>query len=228
MQIPYKPEDPKSIRLLFTRIASNYDLTNTVISLGFDSLWRKRFAKQLVGRNNIADVCCGSGAMFPILGDRITAGLDFTRAMLEIAARHPGARLVEGDAQKIPFASSSFDAAIIIYSIRNIPDVSAALKELYRVVRPNGLLGILDFGVPEGKLLKSIYLLYFNKIMPFIGSWVAKDKSSYHYFVNSVMKFPKREAFLDLMREAGFQECRYEEYTGGAALCYLGEKSEKS
>ncbi|MCI0413223.1 ubiquinone/menaquinone biosynthesis methyltransferase [bacterium] len=224
VEIPYRPEEPRTIRLLFTRIAKNYDLTNHVISLGFDILWRKKFARLLKDRNKIADVCCGSGAMFPLLGNRILAGLDFTRAMLQIAARYPGARLVEGDAQKIPFEDQTFDATIIVYSIRNIPDLSSSLAELYRVLQTGGMVGILDFGVPEGRFLKWLYLLYFQKLMPFLGSFVARDKSSYYYFVNSVLRFPKRKEFLELMQKAGFTNCRYLEYMGGAALVYLGEK----
>jgi demethylmenaquinone methyltransferase / 2-methoxy-6-polyprenyl-1,4-benzoquinol methylase len=226
MEIPYSPKDPASIQLLFTRIARNYDTTNHVISLGFDVLWRNRFARLFQNRNRIADVCCGSGAMMPVLGKRILAGLDFTHAMLQVCAeKNPRSRLVEGDAQNIPFVSNTFDSAIIVYSIRNIPDVRKALSELHRILQPGGLLGILDFGVPKGKFLESLYLFYFRKIMPFIGSWVAKDKGSYHYFVNSVMNFPKREEFVRLMQEAGFQNCRFTEYTFGAALCYLGQKS---
>jgi demethylmenaquinone methyltransferase / 2-methoxy-6-polyprenyl-1,4-benzoquinol methylase len=225
VDIPYSPNEPRSIRLLFTRIARNYDRTNHVISFGFDVVWRKKFARLLKGRNRIADVCCGSGAMIPLLGSRIRAGLDFTHAMLQVAKEQaPATRLVEGDAQKIPFLPASFDAAIIVYSIRNIPDVPAALSELYRILESGGLLAILDFGVPEGKYLNWLYLLYFQKIMPFIGSWVAKDKPSYYYFVNSVLKFPKRNAFLEWMRSAGFQNCRYLEYLGGAALIYLADK----
>jgi len=224
MNIPYSPEEPRSIRLLFTRIAKNYDLTNHVISLGLDILWRKKFVRLLKGRDKIADICCGSGAMIPLLGDRILAGVDFTRAMLEVASRHPHSRLVEGDAQKIPLKSQVFDAAIIVYSIRNIPDVSAALNEIHRILQQGGLMAILDFGVPEGRILKSLYLLYFQKLMPFVGSFVARDKSSYHYFVNSVLRFPKRKAFLELMNKAGFRQTRYLEYMGGAALVYLGEK----
>ena len=225
VEIPYTPQDAGSIRLLFTRIAKNYDVTNHVISFGLDALWRKRFARLFPDRQRIADICCGSGAMFPLLGNRILAGLDFTRAMLNVAsARHPTARLVEGDAQNIPFRSESFDAVIIIYSIRNIPDIPAALAELFRILRPGGLLGILDFGVPEGKIGHFLYLLYFQRILPFLGSWVAGDKSSYHYFVNSVLKFPKRDAFLEWIRSAGFEKCRYFQYTMGAALCYLAEK----
>lgn len=225
MDIPYSPNQPASIRLLFTRIARRYDRTNHVISLGFDILWRRKFARLLRDRKRIADVCCGSGAMIPLLGSRIRAGLDFTRAMLQVAAeRYPATRLVEGDAQKTPFRSACFDAAVIVYSIRNIPDVPAALSELYRVLEPGGLLAILDFGVPEGKILNWLYLLYFQKIMPFFGSWVAEDKASYHYFVKSVLRFPKRQAFLDWMRAAGFENCRYSEYTAGAALVYLADK----
>ncbi len=225
VDIPYTPQEPRSIRLLFTRIANNYDLTNHVISLGLDILWRKKFARLLEGRTRIADICCGSGAMIPLLEGRILAGLDFTRAMLSIAAKHPGVRLVEGDAQKIPFASGTFDAAVIVYSIRNIPDVPAALREVQRILSPGALFGILDFGVPERKILQKLYLLYFKTIMPFIGSFVARDKSSYHYFVNSVLRFPKRKQFLELLEEAGFKNCRYEEYTMGAALVYVAEKA---
>jgi demethylmenaquinone methyltransferase/2-methoxy-6-polyprenyl-1,4-benzoquinol methylase len=224
VEIPYKPEEPRTIRLLFTRIAKNYDLTNHIISLGFDVLWRRKFVHLLKGRNRIADICCGSGAMFPLLGSRILAGVDFTRAMLQIAARHPGARLIEGDAQKIPLQNGTCDAAIIVYSVRNIPDLGSALSELHRIMEAGGLLAILDFGVPEGRLMKKLYLLYFQKLMPFLGSFVARDRSSYHYFVNSVLRFPKRSEFLGLMEKAGFKNCKYLEYTGGAALVYLGER----
>ncbi len=225
VDIPYTPEKPQSIRLLFTRIAGNYDLTNHVISLGFDVLWRRRFAKLFAGRSRIVDVCCGSGAMLPILGKRVAAGLDFTRAMLQVARRKsPATPLVEGDAQKIPFCAASFDGAIIVYSIRNIPDVPAALAEFHRVLAPGGMLGILDFGAPEGAFMNKLYLLYFQKIMPFVGSWIARDTSSYHYFVNSVLRFPQREAFLEKMRAAGFVDCHCREYTFGAALCYTAIK----
>jgi len=151
VEIPYSPNDPGSIRLLFTRIARNYDTTNHVISLGFDVLWRNRFARLFRDRKRIADICCGSGAMMPVMGERILAGLDFTHAMLNVCAeKNPGSRLVEGDAQNIPFASNTFDAAMIVYSIRNIPDTRKALSELYRILQPGAFLGILDFGVPKG------------------------------------------------------------------------------
>ncbi len=226
VEIPYKPQDPQSIKLLFTRIARNYDLTNHVISFGLDVLWRKKFVRFFNHCRKIVDVCCGSGAFLPLIEGRIAAGLDFTHVMLQVAAeKNPGVPLVEGDAQKIPFASDIFDAAVIVYSIRNIPDVRASLKELYRILQPGGRLGILDFGVPEGRVMNTLYRLYFTKLMPVIGSWVAGDPSSYHYFVKSVINFPKREAFVDLIREAGFKNARYHEYTFGAALCYLAEKA---
>jgi demethylmenaquinone methyltransferase/2-methoxy-6-polyprenyl-1,4-benzoquinol methylase len=225
VEIPYKPQDPSSIKLLFTRIAKNYDLTNHVISFGLDVLWRKRFARQFQDRKKIADICCGSGAFLPLIKDRISAGLDFTHAMLLVAKeKNSGSPLVEGDAQKIPFNSESFDAAVIVYSIRNIPDVSACLRELHRVLQPGGKLGILDFGVPEGKLMNAIYRFYFMKMLPVIGSFVAQDPSSYHYFANSVINFPKRDAFVDMIQKAGFKKAHYQQYLLGAALVYLAEK----
>lgn len=225
VEIPYSPRKPDTIRLLFTRIAGSYDRTNHVISLGLDVLWRKKFARHFEGRKRIADVCCGTGALQPILKSRILAGLDFTHAMLRVAAaRYPESRLVEGDAQQIPFRDNSFDAAVIVYSVRNIPDIPRALHELHRVLQPGGLLGILDFGTPKGKFLEFLYRIYFQRIMPFVGSFVAGDRASYHYFVNSVLNFPKREAFLQMMTDAGFTNCRYDQYTLGAALLYFGEK----
>src|SRR5438105_13885160 len=183
MEIPYSPQNPKSIRLLFTRIARNYDLTNHIISLGLDVHWRKRFLRRLVGRLRIADICCGSGAMFPLLAKRIAAGLDFTRAMLGVArTRNASIPLVEGDAQNMPLADQIFDAAIIVYSIRNIPDTAKLLSEMHRILQPGGLLAILDFGVPEGRISHALYLFYFRKIMPWIGDLIARDKGSYHYF----------------------------------------------
>src|SRR5262249_18566781 len=151
VEIPYTPEDPRSIRLLFTRIARKYDRTNHVISLGFDILWRKKFSRLFLSHKRIADICCGSGAMLPLLGSRVAAGLCFTREMLRVASfQSPAAKLVEGDAQRIPLQSASFDAAVIVYSVRNIPDVPRMLKEVHRILEPGGLFGILDFGVPEG------------------------------------------------------------------------------
>jgi demethylmenaquinone methyltransferase/2-methoxy-6-polyprenyl-1,4-benzoquinol methylase len=225
VEIPYKPQDPGSIKLLFTRIAKNYDLTNHVISFGLDIVWRKKFAQLFKDRNRVADICCGSGAFLPLMKGRIRAGLDFTHAMLLIAKeKNPGVRLVEGDAQKLPFSSESFDATVIVYSIRNIPDVSLCLSELYRVLEHGGKLGILDFGVPEGRIMNAFYRFYFTKVLPIVGSFVARDPSSYHYFANSVMNFPKRDAFVDLIRQAGFKNARYDQYLLGAALVYLAEK----
>src|SRR5438874_12418471 len=115
MEIPYSQQNPKSIRLLFTRIARNYDLTNHVISLGLDVHWRKKFLRSLEGRQRIADICCGSGAMFPLLGKRIATGLDFTHAMLQVSRTRDGSiPLVEGDAQNMPLVGGSFDAAIMV------------------------------------------------------------------------------------------------------------------
>jgi demethylmenaquinone methyltransferase/2-methoxy-6-polyprenyl-1,4-benzoquinol methylase len=225
VEIPYKPQDPNSIKLLFTRIAQNYDLTNHVISFGLDVVWRKKFARLFQDRNKVADICCGSGAFLPLMKGRIAAGLDFTHAMLLIAQeKNSGIPLVEGDAQKIPFASESFDATVIVYSIRNIPNVSLCLRELYRVLQPGGKLGILDFGVPEGKVMNSFYRFYFTKVLPIVGSFVARDPSSYHYFANSVINFPKRDAFVEMIQQAGFKNARYEQYLMGAALVYLAEK----
>jgi demethylmenaquinone methyltransferase/2-methoxy-6-polyprenyl-1,4-benzoquinol methylase len=225
VEIPYKPQDPTSIKLLFTRIAKNYDLTNHVISFGLDIVWRKKFARLFHDRKRVADICCGSGAFLPLMKGRIRAGLDFTHAMLLIAKeKNPGVRFVEGDAQKLPFEAASFDATVIVYSIRNIPDVTLCLRELHRILEPGGKLGILDFGVPEGKMMNAFYRFYFTKVLPFIGSFVARDPSSYHYFANSVINFPKREAFVDLIRQAGFKNARYDQYLLGAALVYLAEK----
>ncbi len=225
VEIPYKPQDPGSIKLLFTRIAKNYDLTNHVISFGLDVLWRKKFARLFQDRKRIADICCGSGAFLPLMKGRIAAGLDFTHAMLLIAKeKNPAVPLVEGDAQKLPFNSEIFDATVIVYSIRNIPDVSSCLRELYRVLQPGGKLGILDFGVPEGKVMNALYRFYFMKILPVIGSLVARDPSSYHYFANSVINFPKRDAFVKLISDAGFRNAHYQQYMLGAALVYLAEK----
>jgi demethylmenaquinone methyltransferase / 2-methoxy-6-polyprenyl-1,4-benzoquinol methylase len=224
-KLQYTPDQPDSIQLLFTRIAPNYDLTNHVISLGFDVLWRRKFARLFATRQKIADICCGSGAMFPVLKSRIKVGLDFTHAMLQIASeRTPRINLVQGDAQRMPFDDSNFDAAIIVYSIRNIPDVDRALTELFRILQPGGSVGILDFGIPNNFLGKFVYLLYFKRVMPYLGSLVARDPNSYHYFVNSVMNFPKREEFVERLRKAGFENCSYRTYTGGAAISYIGSR----
>jgi len=153
-------------------------------------------------------------------------GVDFSAAMLERARAKSGDRpmqWVEADALKLPFADAQFDLATSAFGFRNLANYDAGLREIHRVLKPGGEIGILDFGEPKG-LLGRLYRFYFKRVLPAVGTVISGVKGPYAYLPKSVERFPEPEEMLERMKYAGFSEVSFTPYTFGIAGLYRGKK----
>ncbi len=219
---------------MFGRIARRYDRTNTVLSFGQDRRWRRVAVKQtgLVEGSAALDVACGTGPLTRMLARRVgpsgsVIGTDFTPEMLDVARRHDapvdGAAITyeQADAQALPFADARFDAATVAFGIRNVDDPVLGLSEMLRVVRPGGRVVVLEFGQPKGPVGVG-YRFYSRRVMPVIGGMLTGDREAYEYLPRTAAAFPAGDAFLDLMRQAGFDTVEKKPLMGGMVWCYTG------
>jgi len=221
---------------MFNSISPYYDRLNHILSLGTDRHWRRR-AVNLIGRHvmkpgRIIDVATGTGdlaiASMKLEPDRVT-GIDISGDMLAIA-RTKTARLgygnkielLEGDSTAIDFGDETFDVAMSAFGVRNFEDTVAGLREMCRVLKPGGMVMILEFSKPAWFPMKQVYGLYFRKILPHIGRRVSGDTEAYNYLPETVMAFPDNRAFLELLDEAGFMNVNQKRMTGGIASIYYG------
>lgn len=230
-------EHATRVREMFAAIAGRYDLLNHLLSGHIDKRWRRLVARKL--RESIAspgarilDVACGTGDLSLTLSETIGARVvatDFCRPMLEIAARKTAnldsdIPLIEGDALRLPFRDYSFEAATIAFGLRNLSDVERGLAELRRVLKPGGYVAVLEFSKPIVPGFRSLFNLYFTKVLPFLGGLISGSKSAYQYLPDSVMRFPDQKELCLLMRKVGFESVEYENLTGGIAALHTGKR----
>jgi demethylmenaquinone methyltransferase / 2-methoxy-6-polyprenyl-1,4-benzoquinol methylase len=227
----------KAVQQMFTDVAPRYDLLNHVLSCNVDRIWWWRTAKTFSSilqkpDARILDLCCGTGDMTLALRRRAgkaqnrIVGADFVHAMLVRAAAKTGAKnisLMEGDALELPAGESSFDLVTSAFGFRNLANYNAGLREIYRVLRPGGEVGILDFSEPKG-ILGKLYRLYFRHVLPRIGTMISGVSGPYAYLPASVERFPEPEEMLSRMRAAGFGEVSWTPYTLGIAGLFRGKK----
>jgi demethylmenaquinone methyltransferase/2-methoxy-6-polyprenyl-1,4-benzoquinol methylase len=222
---------------MFSAIAPRYDLLNHVLSMNVDRLWWNRTARTFNGilaRPNarVLDLCCGTGDMTFALRRRMKGpsgqliGADFSHAMLVRAQEKTGPkhiRWVEADALNLPFDTSQFDLVTAAFGFRNLANYDRGLSEIYRVLAPEGEVGILDFGEPKG-LVGEVYRMYFRHILPAIGTMISGVRGPYAYLPRSVQRFPAPQEMLERMRAAGFRDVSWTPYTFGIAGLYRGRK----
>ena len=229
----------EKIQQMFDGIAPDYDRLNHLMSLGVDRSWRRRALREIVvpGRSReILDIACGTGDFSIAIarklpsGGRVT-GLDLSEGMLAVMRRKVEkaglARTIscmQGDSETMPFADGSFDVATIAFGIRNFEHREAALQEILRVLRPGGRLVILELSVPENKLLRWCYNLYFMHFVPWIGGLISGDKAAYKYLPASVQQFPGRREWTATMVRCGYTQVRHKAFTFGLCRMYVGEK----
>jgi demethylmenaquinone methyltransferase/2-methoxy-6-polyprenyl-1,4-benzoquinol methylase len=225
---------------MFDRIAGRYDLLNRIFSLGLHSRWRRKVADYLPKGDNLKllDLATGTGDLLLKLVSKSskissTVGLDMSANMLEIAkhkilARNlsEGVNLVRADAVEVPFGDNSFDVATIAFGIRNVTDVSTALKQMHRVLKPGGRAIVLEFSLPKNFLLRKLYLFYLRNIIPFFGSLISADSYAYRYLGRTIETFPFGRDFCVLMENAGFKNVKAVPLTFGAVSIYYGDKIE--
>jgi demethylmenaquinone methyltransferase/2-methoxy-6-polyprenyl-1,4-benzoquinol methylase len=216
---------PEGVRKMFDRIAPVYDAMNRVMTMGLDLRWRRLAAEAVVQRGDrVLDAACGTGD-FAVADLRAGAakvtGLDFSERMLERARRkEPSVDWVQGDMLALPFADATFDALTVGFGIRNVEDISRALAEARRVLRPGGRVAILEITQPRG-LLRVFFRLWFDKAVPLLGR-VLPGGEAYSYLPASVRRFPDAERLAALMREAGFGEVGFRLLAGSIVALHTG------
>lgn len=224
------------VREMFSRIAPRYDFLNHLLSLSFDRLWRRRTARRF--RHVLAradaralDLCCGTGDLTLALsrGARATViGTDFAHPMLVLAKKKGAAaartHFFEGDALALPVADASFDLATAAFGFRNLANYEAGLREILRILKPGGEVGILEFSEPRGAVFGPLYRLYFTRVLPRIGGAISGSVDSYRYLPSSVLKFPSVEDLRGLMEQVGFRDPRFEQWTGGIAALHIARR----
>ena len=210
---------------MFDRIAPVYDVMNRVMTAGLDRRWRRLTVEAVVRPGDrVLDGCCGTGDL-ALAARRAGAvhvvGLDFSEAMLERARRKSDdVEWVRGDLLALPFADGSFDAATVGFGVRNVADLEGGLRELRRVLRPGGRLGILEITRPRG-LLRPFFRLWFDVLVPLAGK-VLPGGSAYAYLPASVKRFPGPEDLAAAFERAGLDDVRFRLLAGGIVALHTG------
>lgn len=226
-----------AVRTMFDRVAPRYDFLNHFLSLGFDFAWRRAAARELremLARPGsiVADVCCGTGDLafaFTRHSAGIVLGADFSREMLARARAKTQGRsrqpvFLEADTLNLPFADDSLDGIAAAFGFRNLANYAEGLAEMQRVLRPGGTMVILEFSQVRWPVFRNLFDFYFRHVLPRIGTWISGTSGPYHYLPLSVRKFPNQEEFAEAIREAGFVNVRFRNFTGGIAALHLGKK----
>jgi demethylmenaquinone methyltransferase/2-methoxy-6-polyprenyl-1,4-benzoquinol methylase len=226
-------EHARRVREMFANIAPRYDLLNHVLSANIDKRWRRRVVKRLNALlpqdARVLDVGCGTGDLSIELFENTAAqvtGIDFCGPMLKLAkTKAPQLQFIEGDALKLPFAEASFDGLTIGFALRNLADFDRGLRELLRVLKPNGHVAILEFSQPVNPAFASFVRFYNWRLLPWIGGAVSGSRSAYEYLPDTISKFPNQEALATMMRAAGFADVRFENLSGGVAALHIGRRA---
>jgi demethylmenaquinone methyltransferase / 2-methoxy-6-polyprenyl-1,4-benzoquinol methylase len=209
---------------MFDRIAPVYDAMNRVMTAGLDRRWRRLTARSVaMPGSRVLDACCGTGDLAIACAEEGAAvtGLDFSERMLERARRKaPELEWVSGDALDLPFEDGAFDGATVGFGVRNVADLDRGLRELRRVLRPGGRVGILEITRPRG-VLAPFYRLWFDGIVPLLGK-LLPGGSAYTYLPASVRRFPGPDELAEMMRGAGFADVQYRLLAGGIVALHTG------
>jgi len=226
------------VHSLFSRIASRYDLMNTILSLNLDQYWRRQtlqIAEPKPGEKWL-DVCCGTGKitveirrMLGSEGD--VTGLDFNASMLAVAKQAElQAHLlrpicwVEADAMELPFAEGTFDGLTIGFGLRNLPDIDQGVLELRRVLKPGGRLICLELSHPIWPIFRHGHGLFVRYVVPRIGNLGHRSESDYQWLPESLRRFPGAEELADRMRQGGLENVRFTRLSGGIAAVHVGTR----
>ena len=237
--VPYKDEEvgkKEQVTKMFNKISKRYDLLNHLLSLGIDITWRKKAINLLKPDQPrlILDIATGTGD-FAIEAMRLNPdkiiGVDISEGMLQVGKEKIAKLGLEekielqiGDSEKLSFPDNKFDAIIVSFGVRNFENLEKGLKDMLRVLKPDGKVVIVEFSKPTLFPFKQLYSAYFNFILPFIGKIISKDNTAYAYLPESVRAFPFGQEFLTILKNVGYKETICKPLTFGISSIYVGRK----
>lgn len=237
--VPYKEEKAgkkEQVARMFDNISKRYDLLNHLLSMGIDKGWRKKAIRLLepLKPQAILDVATGTGDFaiqaLTLKPNKIT-GVDISEGMLAVGRKKIAEKKLEhlielksGDSENLPFGENNFDAVTVAFGVRNFENLEKGLAEIYRVIKPGGMVVVLEFSRPRAFPFKQLYSFYFKVILPRIGRFISSDKAAYTYLPESVEAFPDGEEFLRRLNTVGFKNTKCKALTFGISSIYTGLK----
>jgi demethylmenaquinone methyltransferase/2-methoxy-6-polyprenyl-1,4-benzoquinol methylase len=236
---PYSEEGSKKgqVSKMFNSIAPYYDFLNHLLSGGIDIIWRKKAISLLKESkpSSILDVATGTADLaitaHKILQPEKITGVDISTKMLEVGRRKIKKKrlsdtitLEEGSAENLPYEDNTFDAITVAFGVRNFEDLNKGLAEMYRVLKEDGSLVVLEFSKPKVFPLKQLFNIYFKYMLPVIGRLTSKDPKAYQYLYDSVQAFPAGDDFLNLLSNNGYKSNKCTPLTFGICSIYHGKK----
>jgi demethylmenaquinone methyltransferase/2-methoxy-6-polyprenyl-1,4-benzoquinol methylase len=220
---------------MFATIAPRYDLVTTLLSYGQDQRWKRKLVAlaDVQPHHQVLDLACGTGDITFLLAQRLgrdgcATGVDIVAAMVEQARRkalqETRVRFEVGDVCRLAYADASFDRITAGYGVRNVPEIPRLLSEIVRLLRPGGRFLSLDFGKPQGRLYRKAYLRYLSLTGSALGWLLHRDPDVYRYIPESIKYYPGQTGVKTLMEEAGFVDCNFIDFLGGAIAINLGTR----
>lgn len=189
----------------FDTIAAHYDRMNRLMTFGLDRLWRRHAVRTVAG-GEVLDVACGTGDMVVELLKRgcTVTGVDLSKEMLTIAEEKANScKYILADAEHLPFEDATFDAVTCAFGVRNFVHLEQGLAEMLRVLRPGGRMVIMELATPDNALVRSLYDIYANRLIPWLGKRLAGSREAYTYLPQSIARFPKGKDFTDILARLG-------------------------
>lgn len=230
-------EKVQKVAEVFHSVAAKYDLMNDLMSMGIHRLW-KRFTITLSGvrrGQQVLDIAGGTGDLARVFAREVGANgrvvlADINDSMLKVGrdklidGGYTCVEYVQANAECLPFADNTFDIITIAFGLRNVTDKDAALRSMYRVLKPNGRLLVLEFSKPIYEPLSKVYDAYSFSVLPAMGQLITQDADSYRYLAESIRMHPDQNTLKDMMQNAGFISCDYHNLTGGIVALHRGYK----
>ena len=227
----------EQVRQMFDSIAPAYDFMNRAMTMGIDIWWRRLAVKRLrrIQPKQILDVATGTGDFALQLNESLhpehITGIDLSQGMLDEACRKVKARgldeaisFEQGDCMALPMQDGMFDAVTVAFGVRNFEHLQQGYREMARVLKPGGMLCVLELSTPTNPVIRWFYDIYTLHIIPWLGSLKSGDKSAYRYLPQSIAAVPQGKDMLRLMRDAGLQDAAFKRLTLGVCTIYTAVK----